>query len=348
MMASAALLRANANARLAWTRDGLRGVRPLPAVTGPLGSTLRVKLDPVGLLTGLIIRATLRVTIAGAVQVPGNQSPFSVLARIRLTDDQGTDRIVLTGDHAHTIDALYNRNGGGRQSGVMYQYPLVPTAIGADQLIDVSYRIPIVADEWRDLRGAMFMPRSTQTYVFCDFAPSLLTASDDTAVYKGTSGTVTLSTVTQQPTIEVWQEFIDHEGALPDIDLATVHYLTGAQSITAGLAANAEQQIDYPVGRSVRALIISQLVDQLQAVENASSMRSIVRSNYNAFDMKTIEKYVQQRRYLNGSDLLNGYWFITHAPELASRFSREYQAGFTPAVTGAAQSLTFTFDSFGA
>ena len=346
-MATAADERRNLAARGAWLANGVRGVRPLPPVTGALGSTLRIKLDPVGLLTAVIIRATVRVTIAGTVQTLANQSPYSLLTRIRLQDDQGTSRVVLTGDHAYALSTLYDRSGGAGQVGVMYQYPLVPTAIGADQLIDVTYRIPIVGDPWRDLRGGLYMPRQSQTYVFCDFAPQFQTAGDASAVYDTATGSVTLSTATQQPTIEVWQEFLDFGGPLPELDIRTVHYLTGAQAITGGLSAGTEQLIDYPVSRQVRALLLSQLVDDAQAVDNAQGFRSIVRSNYDTLKMSATEKYVQQRRYLNGNDMLNGYWFFTHAPELSARFSREFQAGFTPAVSGASQSLTFTFDSFG-
>lgn len=338
----------NAAVRAEWLARGLRGVRALPATPGQLGATVRTKLDPVGLLTALIIRATLRVTITGAVQVPGNQSPYSLLTRIRLQDASDNNRVVLTGDHAYALNALYDRTDGAGQVGVMYQYPLVPTAIGADQLIDVSYRIPICADPWRDLRGAMYMPAQTQAYLFCDFAPQLLVANDDTAVYKTTAGAVALSTVTQQPTIEVWQEFLDLTPDYPRLDVGTIHYLTGAQFITSGLSAGTEQQLDYPVARDVRALLFSQLVNQQQAVANLARVRSIVRSNYTALDMNGAERYVQQRRYLNGNDLRDGYWFMTHSPEVRSNFSREFQAGITPALTGATQSLNFTFDSFGA
>jgi hypothetical protein len=347
MAAAATDEKRNAAARAAWITRGIRGVRALAPAVGQLGGTVRVKLDPVGMLTALIVRATCRVTITGTVQTPGNQSPFSLLTRLRLQDDQGTNRIVMTGDQAYALAALYDRSSGVGQAGVMYQYPALPTAIGVDQLIDVTYRLPIVGDPWRDLRGGLYMPKQSQTYLFCDFAPQFLTANDDTAVYKTTSGAVALSTATQQPTIEVWQEFLDSGEDVPRLDLATVHYLTGAQAITSGLAANGEQLIDYPVQRQVRALMLSQLVNQQMDIVNAGSMRSVIRSNYDSLEMTGTEKFVQQRRYLNGNDLRMGYWFFTHAPEVTSRFSREYQAGFTPAITGTTQSLNFLFDSFG-
>lgn len=317
-------------------------------MTGQLGTTFRIKLDPVGLLTGLLVRATCRVDIAGTVQTPGNESPYSLLPRLRLQDDRDRSRIELTGPHAHALACLYDGNAGVGNAGVMYQYPLIPTAIGTNQLLDVTFRLPIAADPLRDLRGAMYMPGLSQTYLFCDFVNAFVVPNDDTAVYKTTTGTVTLNTSTQQPTIEVWQEYIDYGGALPVDDLNVIHYLTGAQYITSGLAANAEFLIDYPVQRSVRALVMSQVVNGLQARDNAAELRSLFRSNYTALDNVAAEQFVQQRRRLSGTDLKVGYWFLTHAPEVFARFSREYQAGFTPAVTGASQQLQFTFDTFGA
>lgn len=333
--------RRNLAARNAWLSSRLRGRRPLVPVTGNLGTTVRVKLDPVGLLTALIVRVVAPVTIAGAVAEPARMAPYSLLSRIRLQDDQSNNRVVMTGAEAFAINTLYDRNTG--QVGVMTQYPIIPTAIGTAD-IDVTYRIPIAADPWRDLRGSMFMPRYSQTYLFLDLIPALQVAGDDTAVYSGAAATITGSNAT----VTVWQEFIDGPSDLPELDLREIHYLAGAQSITSGLANQAEQLIDYPVQRSVRALLMSYLLNGVTMdADTAMQMRTIVRSNYEQINMVADEQYVQQRRYLNGSDLPPGFWFFTHSPEIFPRFSREYQAGFTPLLGGGVSTLNFCFDSFG-
>lgn len=347
MAASARESQANFAARSLWLSQGLRGVRPLPGTTGQLGSTVRIKLDPVGLMTSLIVRVTLRVDIAGAIAQPCNAAPYTLCPRLRLTDSTGLDRIVVTGDHAYALQAIQERVAGLGQAGLIYSYPRMPTAIGTNQLIDVTYRLFVCADPLRDLRGAMYMPRESQAYLFVDLLPQLLVANDDSAVYRNTSGTVTLNTSTQQPTVEVWQEFIDADFGLPAMDVRTVHYVTGAQFITSGLVANIEQLIDYPTARRVRRFVFSQTVDGLQAQPNLAQLRYLVRSNYDALRMSGVERFVDQRRMLNGNDLQAGYWFIEHSPEVASAFAREYQAGITPAVTGASQSLSFTFETFG-
>lgn len=338
---------ANANSRALWLQQGLRALRPIPGVTGALGSTVRIKLDPTGLLTGLIIRATCRVDIAGAVQVPANSAPYTLLSRIRLTDSGTNDRIVITGEHAYAIGAWYDRNAGLGQSGLIYSYPKVPVNIGTNQLVDVTFRVPVCGNSRSDLRGAMFMPSESQAYLYCDFLPTLLVVNDDTALYKGTAGTVTLNTSTQQPMIEVWQEFLDAPYPLPQLDVATKHYLTGAQQITSGLVAATEQLIDYPVSRRIKGFFFSQFVDGLENIDNLTQIRTIVRSNYDARRISGIEQFIDQRHTLDGNDLQQGIWFIEHSPEVASAFAREYQVGITPAVTGASQSLTFTFDCFG-
>ena len=337
----------NANARAVWLAQGLRGARPLPGTTGQLGSTIRIKLDPVGLMTSLIVRVTLRVDIAGAIGIPGNSAPYNVVTRLRLTDTSTQDRIVIGGDHAYAIQAISDRASGLGQGGLIYSYPKMPTAIGTDQLIDVSYRLNVCGDPRFDLRGAMYMPNEPNAYLFVDLAPQLLVANDDSAVYKQTSGSVTVNTSTQQPTVEVWQEFIDGPYPLPVLDLATKHYLTGTQQITNGLQANTEQLIDYPTARRIRRFLFSQQVDNQQAVGNLALIRSVVRSNYDSLRMSGVERFVEQRRTLNGNDLQQGFWFIEHAPEVASAFAREYQAGITPAVTGASQNLVYTFETFG-
>lgn len=343
-------LQANAAARATWLSQGLRGMRALAPLTTTLGGTVRQKLDPIGLLTGLIIRATCRIDITAAAAIPSVLAPYNLLTKIRLTDDQATDRIVIRGEHAYALQAISERGAAMRQSGLIYSYPLVPTSIGANQLLDVSYYIPICGDQWRDLRGALYMPKQSQTYVYCDFNASLLLANNAQAVYVGDTTTgIALNTSTQQPTVEIWQCFLEGSFPLPQIDLTTVHYLDGAGAITSGLAAGIEQMIDYPTSRYVRRLIMSQLVDGAQAIGNAQTLRSVVRSNYDVIRQSAAEYFVQQRRALQGSDLPPGFWWLEHSPELASAFSREYQAGFTPAVTGAtSQSLNLTFESFGA
>ena len=114
------------------------------------------------------------------------------------------------------------------------------------------------------------------------------------------------------------------------------------------MQANTEQLIDYPVNRSIKRFVFSQFVDKQQSFNNLSLIRSIVRSNYDAVRVTATEKFIDQRRALQGNDLQQGFWFLEHAPEVASAFAREYQAGITPAVTGASsQTLTYTFETFG-
>lgn len=331
----------NLVARQAWLGSALRGRRPLVPVTSPLGTTARIKLDPTGLLTALIVQVTCPVTIATNVGQPGATSPYSMVSRFRLQDDLGTNRVVMTGAEAYAVSTLYDR--APSQGGGMVQYPLIPTALGAGT-IDVTYRIPICADAWRDLRGAMYMPKYSQTYLFVDLVPSLNTVSgDDNAVYKNVTSTFTPGS----PTVSVWQEYLDGGNDLPQLDVRTVHYLTGAQAITSGIG-NGETLIDYPTQRSVRALIMSYLSDGLALNSQAGlSMRTLVRSAYEQLHTSTEQQFVQQRRYLNGNDMVPGFWFLTHAPEVFPRYSREYQAGFTPATVGSNATLTFCFDTFG-
>ncbi len=347
-MAAADLAR-NQQARALWLSRGLRCVRPLPASTGQVGGTVRIKLDPTGLLVGLTIRATLRVNITGAVATPGNSSPYSLLSRVRLTDDEGRDRVNIGGDHLAMLQAIKARTGGLGQSGLIYSYPKVPVNIGTNQLVDVSFYVPVCADEWRDLRGAMWMPRWSQTYLFVDFAPSLFTLGDDAAVYKGAATTtVALNTSTQQPTIEVLQHFLDGDMPLPAADLALVHYLDGMKQITSGMGANTEQLIDYPVARAVSRFLFSHYVDNAMAVTNLAQIRSLKRSNVDLLRQSNVEEFIYQRRTLQGNDLPPGYWFIEHLPEVANAYAREYQAGITPAVSGASsQSMSYTFESYG-
>lgn len=348
MVASARDLDLNLRARALWTGRALRGVRPVVGVPISLGQTARIKLDPVGALTALILRLTLRVDIAGAVQVPGAWAPYGLLTKIRLVDTLGRARVNVTGVQAAIFQAIDDRLKGLGQAGYWYAYPLIPSAIGSNQLIDISWRIPIVADVDRDLRGLMYMPGEDQCNLFADLTDSLLTAGDDAALYKGALGTVALNATTQAPTLELWQEFLDGPDPLPQLDLATVHYLDGAQVLGNGLAAGAETLIDYPVRRSTRTVVINHLVNRTAGVDNLTQLRVLLRSNYDLARMTGSERIVQQRRELRGNDLLAGAWYWRSQPESYAGYARELQLGVTPAVTGTSQSIAFLFDNFGA
>lgn len=342
-MAVSAAERRNTLAREEWIQRGIRGIRPLPPVTAAIGTTQQIKLDPLGLLTGLVIEVSGPVTIAGTVQTPGRQSPYCLLSQIRLADSLGVQRVVMTGGEAYAVQSIYDRQNGISQNGVMFQYPQVPTAIGAGTL-DVSYRVPIAADPWRDLRGSMYMPRQTASYLTVTLAPQLVTAGEDAAVYRDGGGTVVPA---GNFTIQVWQEFIDSAAPLPDLDVATLHYLTGDQQLASGLAGASEQLIDYPVNRAVRALVLTYANGGDQAIGWTTSMRQLWRSAYELSNLTATQKFIQQRRYLGGNDLPEGYWFFIHAPEVVPRYSREFQAGFTPFSAAAGGNLTFLFDTFG-
>ena len=331
----------NKAARDLWIARGLRGVRPLPPVSAALGTAQRIKLDPLGLLTGLLVEISGPVTIAGTVQTPGRQSPYALVAEFRLEDSSGTPRVVMSGGEAYAVQSLYDRQNGASQAGVMFQYPQVPTAIGSST-IDVSYRIPIAADPWRDLRGAMFMPQQTAAYLTVTLTPALVDAGEDTAVYKDGGGTATGGPFS----IQVWQEFIESGAEVPALDVGTIHYLTGQQQIATGIVSNTEQLIDYPTNRAVRALVMTFSNNGDQSIGWSDSMRTLYRSAYEMTNYNAVQKFVQQRRYLGGNDLPEGYWFQIHAPEVFPRYSREYQSGFTPA-TVTAGTLTFLFDTFG-
>lgn len=323
-----------------------------------IGQTARIKLQNVGILTGILLRIQCPITIAGAIAVPSLKAPYNLLNRIRVSDYDGSDRVNCSGHQLWVINSVRNRSPFDRNNESMaavLTQPVVPTAI-ATNTIDFWVYVPIAFNPDNDLRGAMMMQTAVgDSFLSIDLNPSLYTNNDGDSVYKGAGATTVVQAVGTSITIDVWQDYllpqaIDKQGniPLPALDLRTVYEIAGMVVTSDNIAANQQKLMQYPNLRSVVGSYFSfrNGVD-LSPVGDVSTIQLIANANNIMRDETELSQLFRQRRYING-DLLQGVYWMQHRDlPIQTALYGNIQIGITPAIINAGENyFEQAFESF--
>lgn len=323
-----------------YINGAVAGLRRLGTFDIALGETARVKIDPVGIVTSLLVEVNLNVTIATAAASASEMSPYNFLTNIRLLDERGNVRIDAPGHHIWALNCVRKRTLEYRDVGVFFSSPSVPTAIGT-QDIQFFMDIPISYSD-TDLRGALNAEVPGDIYLNVRFAETLLTSGDADYLYNGTGASVITF---NNGTLKVFQRYYQ-SSEQPPADINIVHYIEGGLRISDGIVANSERLINYPINRRTSALVMTYVNNGVMNESDVSLLR-MTQGPSEMFNLNADEQYAIQRQHLGGAELPVNFFFVYHPLPFATNFARANQLGFTPAAAAVGNTyIGCTFESF--
>lgn len=330
-----------------------------------LGTTSRILLFNVGIVTNLNIYVTCPVTIGVAIATVSPKGPYNLILRVRLTDYDGTDRLSLSGLQLFILNCIRARipygvnnegpivtaNGSSVLGGIVTN-PSTPTAIG-NGTISFGLEVPVAYDPESDLRGAILAQTAVgQMFLSIDWASALYTNGGLETVYNGAgTTTVALNGVTG-PTALVYQEYllpqaIQGQLPLPGLDLQTVYEFVGNIRTSDNLAVNSEKLINYPNVRSVIGAYANFVngVNSMLATD-LNLLRIIANGNNVLQEFNQITQQIRQRNYLEGDIVFAAYWFLHRSKPIETALFGNVQLGLTPNTVNASAYVEFGFESF--
>lgn len=352
----------NASLRAALLQSAPRMRKNVVTATAAVGGTSRLKLFNVGVLTKLLLRATVDITIGTAIAVASTKAPWNLISRVRLTDYDGTDRVNLSGFQLWVLNCIRWSNiyGFNNQSPVtaVFANPSVPTAIGAAQ-VAFFIEVPVAFDvdndivQLQDLRGAIMCQTAVgEMYLNIDWITSLYANTDVDSLYSGAPTTTVVGANASPITVTMWQDYllpqaIGNRGQipLPGVDLMTVYELNGNVRSSDNIAVATEKLISYPNVRSVIGAYFN-YVSALALSSNITSMRLIANGNNILMDNTGLSQLFYQRLTLESDTLPGVYWRLHREHPIETALFGNVQMGITPSVVGATPYFELAFESF--
>lgn len=329
-----------------------------------MGSTTRIQLFNVGLITNLQAYVTCPVTIGTAIAVASPRGPYNLISRVRLTDYDGTDRVNWSGFQLFVLNCVRNRipygvnnegpivttNGSPVLSGVITN-PSQPTAIG-NGTISFLLDIPVAYDPEADLRGTILAQTAVgQMTLSIDWAPTLVQLNNLDAVYSGASTTTVVLNGVTGPSVQLWQEYLMPQTVqgmlpLPSIDLQTVYEMAGNIRDNANLAVSSEKLIPYPNVRSVIGGYFNYLNGTAMLATDLTQIRLIANGNNILRDDTQVSQLIRQRNYLEGDIAFGTYFLLHRSKPIETALYGNIQAGITPNTVNANALIEIGFESF--
>jgi hypothetical protein len=330
------------------------------------GTTSRIKLFNVGVLTKLQIQVDASITIGTATATPSPKAPFNLIDRIKLTDYDGTDRVNFSGFQLYVLNCVRHRSIFGYNNSAAVAAaqanPVVPTAVGNATLrffldIPVAFDVENPVMQLQDLRGAILAQTAVgEMYLSIDWNPTLYQNGNCDAVYNGAATTTVVGNPTTNfITCILWQEYllpqaIGPQGQLPlpGIDLMTVYELAGNLRSSDNLAVNTEKLINYPNVRTVIGAYANYVQATAIAAGLLNTLRLIANGNNIVREQSERSQNFNQRCYLYAdSDIIGGAYWNTHRDKpIETALYGNFQWGLTPNTVGATPYVEVGFESF--
>lgn len=352
----------NAMLRAALLATAPRMRKNVGTFTAATGTTSRIKLFNVGILTMLQILVQCTVTIGVAPATASPKGPWNLINRIRLTDYDGTDRVNCSGFQLFQVNsARYREPFGFNNSGAsaIFTNPQQPLAIG-NQTVQFLINIPIAYDPEADLRGAILAQTAVgEMYLNIDWNPTLVTNLNDDSLYNGAATTTVVANGALPITVQLWQHYLlpqaigaNNQIPLPQLDLMTVYELAGSVISTDNITANAERLFNYPNVRTVIGAYASYtrlpagVNPTLANVGDTNQHRLIANGNNVLRDESEVSKYYNQRLYTHG-DMVRGVFYLMHRDKpIETALFGNVQMGITPVNVGAGSYFETLFENF--
>ena len=343
-------------------QNGLHMVKQLQPVSGPVGalpSTLRVPLERMGIMTGIMLEVTVPVTIAVAVPVPSAFGPYNLVKGISYTDYAGLQRVLTSGYQLHVLNCMRgetfmnnaNVKGylGGVEGAVDTDILGQPTETGE---ITFSLFVPIAYDAKSDLRGAVL----SQTiygdhYVTLNFADNFLGTDSLQFPYVTTAGETVTVTAGQSVTVQAFQHYImPQQGVanLPMIDLSTVYAIEGGYQDSANVVAGQSKYINWPNNRAIMSA--THIFDQAAVggtLNGADINRIVLLGNSNTNIRELTPRYLRnEMRYKMGGDFPSGVYFMnSRSQPITTQLYGNVQTRFDIQTAGAGSYFLSQYES---
>lgn len=306
---------------------GIPMMKRLQPVTGGLGSTLRIPLLRMGIMTGVLLQFTVPVTIATAAAVVSPRGPWNLAQMVSYNDFAGVQR---TRTNGYQLWVAQSFKSGDLLSSVPSQSSLggtivgsldtdilaAPTAVGNGNIYFSLY-VPMAYDPNSDLTGAVLTQTNVgEHFINVQLANSLLSADPWVAPYVnlGGGGTVALQ-AGSSITCEAFQYYIQPQNMdasnLPLIDLSTIYGFEGAFQNTSNIAANQSTFINFPNNRSIMSALFD-FENGSDFTPNGTDLSGIVliansNTNFKEYSPRALREHM--RNIVNG-DAPHGAYYM--------------------------------------
>lgn len=314
----------NLMARQNLLRSGISMTKKLQVVAGALGSTLRVPLLRMGIMTGVTLHFEIPVTLATFDSL-SLLAPFNIAKQVTYTDFAGVNRTKTNGfqlwcaqcfKQSDLIGAIPLMNGGTGGNTPTYNYNTnifnIPAANGAGT-IRFSLYVPMAYDPASDLTGAVLTQTNIGEHYIDVVLPASLSGADPYAFPYGAATGVTVGAGGVQ--IQAFQHYIQPQAMtadqIPVIDLSTVYGFEGGYQSSANIAANQAKFIDLPNNRSILSTLIQYEENGVFVANetNVSGVTLLANSNTNFREM-TPRLVREQMRNMVNSDMPPSTYYI--------------------------------------
>jgi hypothetical protein len=318
-------LQQNMIARQRLLQSGISMVKQLPTVNQSNLNQIRIPLQRMGIMTGVLLQFALQVDVTDAgTPAVSLMAPYNIAKQVTYTDFAGVNRTKTNGWQLHTaqsfkqgdaLSAIPSMSGGSAAApSLNYDTNILamPTGTGNNQQIYFSIYVPMAYDPANDLTGAVLTQTNVGEHFITIDLPNALSGADPWQYPFGASSTVALDSLT----VQAFQFYIQPQAMnaenLPLIDLSTVYGFEGGYQTTANIAANQDVFVNYPNNRSVLSALIT-YENNAGFTANGTDINSIVLlANSNThFREMTPRMLRESMRNMVNSDIASGSYFIT-------------------------------------
>lgn len=313
----------NAMARYNLLTTGISMTKRLQPVVGQLGSQIRIPLQRMGIMTGVMLQFSIPVTIADFDSL-SLLAPFNIAQNVTYTDFAGVNRTRTNGfqlwaaqsfKQGDALGSIGNGVGASGSNAPALNYDTnilnIPAADG-EGVIYFSLYVPMAYDPSSDLTGAVLTQTNVGEHFITIDLPASLSGADK---YKFPYGAGTSVTVNGGVTVEAFQHYIQPQAMnasfLPLIDLSTIYGFEGGYQTTANIAANQSTFVNFPNNRAILSTLI-QYQNGNGFTANGTDLSGITllaNSNTN-FREYTPRMLREIQRNLVNSDMPDGTYYI--------------------------------------
>jgi hypothetical protein len=321
-------------ARQMLLKTGIHMVKRLQPVVGQLGTTMKIPLLRMGIMTGVMLQFTVPVTIT-ALATASPVAPWNIAQSVQYTDFAGVNRTKTNGFQLWAAQSMKagdtmgvapaQNYGAGVGPSLNYNTNITnqPVAIAGATNLTFSLYVPMAYDPASDLTGAILTQTNVgEHYINIQLCNALVNADPWIAPY--TAGTMTTTGVTVEP----FQYYIQPQNMsaqnLPLIDLSTVYGFEGGYQSTANIASGQSTYINLPNNRSILSTLINYENNSIFTLNEAdvSGVTLLANSNTN-FRELTPRLIRETMRNMVESDLPSGSYYIgsRHQPILTQLYA---------------------------
>lgn len=341
-------------------QNGLHMVKQLQPVTAAaLGGQIRVPLERMGIMTGVMLDITIPVNVTVAATASAF-APYNLVQNISYTDYAGLQRVVTSGYQLHALNSvrggkfLNNASTMGylspNESGVDTNILKMPVGVAQDS-ITFSLYVPIAYDPSSDLRGAVLSQTIYGDHYITINLPQAFVGADP-LVNPYTAGTVAIGTQNGGViSVQGYQHYIMPQNGvnnLPMIDLSTIYAVEGNFNDSSNVVAGQPKYVNWPNNRAIMSAI--HIFDQGAAggtLNGADLNRIVLLGNSNTNIREMSPKYLRNKmRYELGGDLPSGvYMLSSRAQPITTQLYGNVQTRFDVATAAAGSYFLSQYES---